>query len=182
MKKETFDSIRKDGRLIYEYIRGSKAYGTSKPDGTSDEDHGGVYMETLDQLLGSKSTLPDEVSNEKHDDVWYRFGRFMELVKKSNPNILESLFIPESCIIYEHPIITELKLHRDKFVTKECFHPFIGYSIKQIERARSLGKKVVVPDEQPEPFVIDSVFTFFNQGSTPISKWLSDRGMELYIS
>ena len=30
MKKYTFDDIRKEGLLIYEYIRGSHAYGLNK--------------------------------------------------------------------------------------------------------------------------------------------------------
>ncbi|MCD8206601.1 MAG: nucleotidyltransferase domain-containing protein [Bacteroidales bacterium] len=52
MKTYTFDDIRKEGLLIYEYIRGSHAYGLQKPDGTSDIDTAGVYIEPVDQLLG----------------------------------------------------------------------------------------------------------------------------------
>ena len=40
MKKYTFDDIRNNGWLLYEYVRGSVAYGTNTPE--SDEDHGGV--------------------------------------------------------------------------------------------------------------------------------------------
>lgn len=177
MKEDTFDNIRKEGRLLYEYIRGSRAYGTEKSDGSSDEDHGGVFMEPLDKLLGLGLDIQNEVSSDRNDDTWFRFGRFCELISKSNPNILEALFIPDNCIIYEHPIITELKKYRDKFITKQCFPSFIGYARQQIYKARSLGKKVVIPDDTPEPFVIDSVFTFYKQGSQPIKEWLSERGL-----
>ena len=40
--KLTFDTIREKGLLIYEYIRGSHAYGLATE--TSDEDRGGVYI------------------------------------------------------------------------------------------------------------------------------------------
>lgn len=179
MKKlETFEEIRKENRLLYEYIRGSKAYGTCLE--SSDEDHGGIYMETEKELLGSwlpSGQIQQEISDDKHDVVWYKFGRFMELLRKSNPNILESIFIPDNCVIYEHPIITELKKSRDIFITKNCFKPFIGYSIQQLKKARSLGKKVAQPDEQPQPFLIDSVFTFYKQGSIPIKTYLNKRGL-----
>ena len=46
MKKYTFDDIRKEGLLIYEYIRGSVCYGTAI-DGKSDVDTAGVYIEPI---------------------------------------------------------------------------------------------------------------------------------------
>lgn len=175
MNKESFEDIRSSGRLLYEYIRGSKAYGIDRPE--SDEDRGGVYMEPLQELLGIPSSQR-EVSDEKNDTVWYSFGRFIELLKSSNPNIIEALFIPDRCIIYESPIITELKRYRDSFVTKRCFHPFMGYSVQQLKKARSLGKKVAMPRKLKKPTVLDSVFTFKDQGSTKIEDFLSNRGLD----
>ena len=46
--KYTFENIRERGLLLYEYVRGSQAYGLSLP--TSDEDTGGVFY-MLDYLL-----------------------------------------------------------------------------------------------------------------------------------
>ena len=40
--KYTFENIRENGLLLYEYVRGSNAYGLSLP--TSDIDTGGVYL------------------------------------------------------------------------------------------------------------------------------------------
>lgn len=171
-----FDDIRESGNLLYEYIRGSRVYGTEKEDGSSDEDRGGVFIETLDELLGC-IRCPDRISDEKNDKTWYSLGRFIELLGKSDTSILESLFIPSRFVLFEHPIMTEIKKERDRFVTKSCFKPFIGYSIGQINRARSLGKKVVIPDDQPEPRVLDSVFTFYKQGSIPIKDFLSSSGL-----
>lgn len=176
MKHCTFESIRKDGLLIYEYIRGSHAYGLQKPDGTSDIDTSGVYIEPIEQVMGLGLDFQEQVSDEKHDNVWFGLKKFMNLLLTSNPTVLESLFIPQDKVLYEHPIMTEIKSHRDKFITKECFKPFIGYAKTQILKARGLNKKIVNPvNERLEP--LDFAYTFYNQGSTNIKNWLEYRGL-----
>lgn len=171
-----FEDIRKNGMLLYEYVRGSKLYGLDRPE--SDEDHGGVYIESLDDLFGGIIKCPEDVHSIKNDDTWYSLGKYAGLVMNSNPNILESLYVPSDKILYKHPVMDILLNERDKFITKKCFKSFMGYSKKQLERARSLGRKVCQPEQQPEPFVLDSVYTFKDQGSMPIKEWLKERGLE----
>lgn len=177
MKRYTFESIRNDGLLIYEYIRGSHAYGLQKPDGSSDVDTAGVYIEPIEQVLGMGLDFQEQISDEKGDNVWYGLKKFMNLLLTSNPTVLESLFIPQDKILYEHPIMTEIKKHREKFVTKECFKAFIGYAKTQILKARGLNKKIVNPvNERLEP--LDFAYTFYNQGSTKVKNWLEYRGLD----
>lgn len=177
MKHCTFESVRNEGLLIYEYIRGSHAYGLQKPDGSSDVDTAGVYIEPIDQVLGMGLDLQEQISDEKGDNVWYGLKKFFNLLLTSNPTVLESLFIPKDKILYEHPIMTEIKKHREKFVTKECFKAFIGYAKTQIIKARGLNKKIVNPvNERLEP--LDFAYTFYNQGSTKIKNWLEYRGLD----
>ena len=177
MKRYTFESIRNDGLLIYEYIRGSHAYGLQKPDGSSDVDTAGVYIEPIEQVLGMGLDFQEQISDEKGDNVWYGLKKFFNLLLTSNPTVLESLFIPQDKILYEHPIMTEIKKHREKFVTKECFKAFIGYAKTQILKARGLNKKIVNPvNERLEP--LDFAYTFYNQGSTKVKNWLEYRGLD----
>lgn len=177
MKHFTFDDIRNNGLLIYEYIRGSHAYGLQKPDGSSDVDTAGVYIEPIEQVLGLGIDFQEQISDEKGDNVWYGLKKFMNLLLTSNPTVLESLFIPDDKILYEHPIMTEIKKHRDKFITKECFKPFIGYAKTQILKARGLNKKIVNPVyNRLEP--LDFAYTFYLQGSTKIKNWLEYRGLD----
>lgn len=177
MKKYTFDDIRNEGLLIYEYIRGSHAYGLQKPDGTSDVDTAGVYIEPIEQILGLGLDFQEQIEDEKHDNVWFSLRKFMEMLLSSNPTVLESLFIPEDKILYEHPIMTEIKKHRNAFVTKACFKPFMGYAKTQIIKARGLNKKIVNPvKERLEP--LDFAYTFYQQGSTKINNWLAYRGLK----
>ena len=176
MKKLNYKELKNSDRVIYLYVRGSYAYGLENPDGTSDIDTALVYIEPYEQLLGLGLDYQEQISDEKNDNVGYSLKKYMNMLLTSNPTALESLFIPDRCILYEHPIMTELKKHRNKFITKKCFDSFGGYAISQIRKARGLNKKIVNPvTERKEP--LDFAYTFFRQGSTKIENWLEHRGL-----
>lgn len=175
MKKYAFDDIEKEGLVLYQFYRGSQTYGTSTPE--SDWDEGGVFLEPTNQVIGLGLDFQDQIQDEKHDKVWYSLKKYLNLLCTSNPNMLESLFVDDEFVIYEHPIITEIKKHRQEFVTKECFNAFIGYSITQIQRARGLNKKIVNPIEK-RLWPLDFCFVPYKQGSSNIREWLKHRGLE----
>ena len=175
MKKYTFDDIREKGLLLYEYVRGSHAYGLGLP--TSDVDTGGIYMAPAEQLLGLGLDYQDQIASEKNDDTWLELNKFFQLLLKSNPTVLESLFIPERCIKYEHPIMTEIKKHRDKFITKECFKPILGYSYEQIRKCRGLNKRFL-QEKIERKGILDFVYTYHKQGSSKIQNWLEYRNLK----
>ena len=104
MKKLTIEDIRERGWIAYEYKRGSHAYHLNTP--TSDEDFGGVFICPKDDLMGLRSEYVEQVADEKNDRVYYELGRWVELLLKSNPTALESLFIPKDCVIGDvHPAV-----------------------------------------------------------------------------
>ena len=176
MKKYTFENIREQNILLYEYVRGSQAYGLSLP--TSDEDTGGVFIMDYSDVLGISDNKIDQVNDEKNDTVWYEIGKYIELLAKANPNMLESLFIPDHCVKYVHPAFQIIKDNRNTFVTKETFKSFVGYATSQIQKARGLNKKIVNPIvERKQP--LDFCYTFNGyQGTTPIANWLAERGLK----
>lgn len=178
MRTLTFDDIDKEGLLLYKYKRGSLAQGTFI-EGKSDIDTCSVYLALPDQLLGLGFDYQDEVSDEKHDNVAWEFNKFMRLLLKSNPTVLEALFVDDEFVDYEHPIITELKKSRDKFVTKACFNSFGAYAVSQIKKARALGKKCLNDNgkEVERRTALSFCYTYYNQGSTKIENWLSYRGL-----
>lgn len=173
---KNFDTIRSDGRLLYEHYRGSFAQGTFI-EGVSDKDTSGVYLCTKEELLGIKGYVP-QVSDKKHDNTWFEIGEFVRLLMKSNPTILEMLFIPKDKVIGEvHPIMQLLIDNRELFISKQCFNPFFGYAKSQIEKARGLNKKINNPiKELLTPF--DFIYTFKGQGSVKIKEWLSAHGLK----
>ena len=166
--------IKDEGRCLMEYIRGSHLYNLNTPQ--SDLDTGGIYIATDAEVLGILNYKP-QISDEKHDNTWYEIGKFIELLMKSNPTVMEALFAPDNKIIGEvHPIMKELRDKRNLLLTKDCFNPFYGYAKSQIEKARGLNKKIVNPvKEKKGP--LDFTYTFYNQGSTKIKNWLEYRGL-----
>jgi uncharacterized protein len=178
MKKLTFEDVEKEGVLLYKYERGSLAQGTFI-EGKSDIDTCSVYLAPTEQLLGLGFDYQDEVSDEKHDNCAWEFNKYMRLLLKSNPTVLESLFVDDEFIVYEHPIITELKKYRDAFVTKKCFVSFGAYAVSQIKKCRSLNKKILHDAERhiERRSAMSFCYTYHNQGSTKIENWLAYRGL-----
>ena len=176
--KLTFKDIEEKGLLLYKYIRGSQVYGTNIE--TSDEDYGGIFIAPNTQLLDLGFDYQNEISDDKHDTCWWEVGKFMRLLLSSNPTVLEALFVPDEFVLFEHPIITELKKHRDMFLTKACFKPFGGYAVSQIQKAQGQNKKIhwdVAQMVRKTP--LDYCYTFDDkQGSVNIQKWLDERGLE----
>ena len=177
MKKYGFEEIRERGLLLYEFIRGSRAHGIELPNNQSDTDIGGVFMAPAEQLIGLGIDYQEQIADEKGDVVWFELNKFMNLLLKSNPTVLEALFIDPEFIIYEHPIITEIKKYRNEFITKACFPSLYGYAHAQILKARGLNKKISNPiTERKTP--LDFCFTFYKQGSASISEWLTRRNLK----
>lgn len=118
-------------------IRGSQAYGTNLP--TSDVDYAGVYIQSKDDIFGSK--YKEQINDDKNDTVFYEIRRFLELVASNNPTILELMNTPEDCIIYKHPLYDNILKHSNEFITKVCAKSFGGYAIQQIKKAKGTDKK-----------------------------------------
>ena len=169
-----FDIIRNDGRLLYEYIRGSHLYGLNNE--YSDIDTSGVFVCTRDELFGCFGYKP-QVTDSRHDNTWYEIGELIRLLLKSNPTVMESLFVPKDKVLGEiHPLMQMVIDNREQFISKQCFNPFFGYAKSQIEKARGLNKKIVNPiTERLTPY--DFIYTFKGQGSTKFRDWLANRGL-----
>lgn len=169
------ESIKK--HLIFEAYRGSFAYGTYI-EGISDKDSIGVYVQPLDDIIGL-NTYISQIQDEKGDNVYYEVRRFLELLAVSNPTMLETLFFPEDCIIYKHPVYDHILKNRDKFVTKLCKNSFYGYAAQQISKSRGLNKKQNLEKDKitrKEPF--DFCYVIDGYSSFPLEKFLNDKGMD----
>ena len=176
MKKMNINFVEKSGLLAYKYLRGSHSYHLNVE--TSDVDYGGVWICPMEMLFGLRSNYVEQVADEKNDVVYYEFGRWIELLLKSNPTALESLYVPKDCIIGDvHPAIQLILDNRDAFLSKECFNSFFGYANSQIVKARGLNKKIVNPVTERKD-VLDFCYTFYNQGSQPIKDFLKEHNLD----
>jgi hypothetical protein len=171
----TLEELKKTDWIVFDGIVGSQAYGTALP--TSDIDKKGVYIQPLESILGIGYI--EQISNESNDENYYEIRRFLELVATNNPNILETLNLPEDCIVYKHPVFDLVLENRDQFITKICKNSFGGYAVEQIKKARGLNKKIVNPVEPERKSVLDFCYVATQDGkSVPVKNYLG--WFELY--
>jgi uncharacterized protein len=88
MKQALIDLIEQKSpgaKPLYLVIRGSHAYGTNIE--TSDMDFSGVYIQTIDNILGNG--YKEQINDDNNDIVLYEIKRFLELLASNNPTVLE---------------------------------------------------------------------------------------------
>jgi len=167
-------------KLVYRYLRGSWSHGIAI-EGKSDYDYGGVYISPFRRLLGLRTYYNqiEQTSDERSDETYYELGRWLELLLKSNPSALESLYIDKEFIIGDiHPAVQSILDNRGMFLTRQCFNPIIGYAFEQIKKAQGYNKKCMYPDDMQRKGILDFCYTFNKQGSMPFKDWLQARGMK----
>jgi uncharacterized protein len=166
----TIEYIKANGLLLLECISGSKSYGLDTP--TSDTDLKGVFYLPKDRFYGLDH-IP-QISNHSNDEVYYELGRFVELLMRNNPNMLELLATTGDCILYRHPIMDQLPL--ELFLSKLCKETFAGYAATQVKKARGYNKKIVKPVERERQSVLDFCYILQGYSSIPLQEWLQANG------
>jgi uncharacterized protein len=106
--------------------------------------------------------------------VYYELKRFVELLSKNNPNMLELLHMPPDCILYRHPLYERFR--PGLFLSRQCQHTFAGYALTQVKKARGLNKKIVNPVEPQRKSVLDFCYVAQGQGAVPLPDFLAARG------
>jgi len=162
----TISEMKTKGLLLFESISGSRAYGTDLP--TSDTDLRGVFILPKSDFYSLKKQ--PQINDERNDEVYYEIGKFVELLAKSNPNMLEMLAMPQDCIQFQHPLFNHFKAV--DFLSKQCQHTFAGYALSQVRKARGLNKKIVNPMAEERKSILDFCYVIQGHGSIGLQKWL----------
>jgi len=168
----TIQDLKSKNCILFEVISGSKSFGLNTP--TSDTDIKGVYYLPKDQFYGLEYV--PQISNETNDEVYYEIGRFIELLLKNNPNILEILATPQDCILYKHPLMNQLNL--SDFLSKLCKDSFAGYAMTQIKKARGLKKKIVNPIAKERKNLLHFCSILKGYDSISLLDWLHQNKMK----
>ncbi len=122
--------------------RGSTVHGTYIADKQiiDDIDIMGVAIPPINYYMGLNKFEQFERLPEKEDktDPWdiviYEFHKFVRLLIKSNPNVMQLLWLPERFYINVSDIGKELIANRHLFATKHAYHSFSGYAYGQLKR------------------------------------------------
>ncbi|MBS1603071.1 MAG: nucleotidyltransferase domain-containing protein, partial [Bacteroidetes bacterium] len=133
----TFEQLmREPQHLLLKSISGSRAYNLALP--SPDTDIKGIFVLPQKELYGLDYT--DQVANESNDETFFEVGRLIELLCKNNPNMLELISMPESCLLFRHPLMALVR--PEFFLSRLCLDTFAGYAKTQIKKAKGLNKKI----------------------------------------
>jgi predicted nucleotidyltransferase len=162
----TVNDIKKNGWLIFEAIAGSRSYGLDTAG--SDTDIRGVFV-LPKELFYSLEYLP-QVSNETNDIVYFELGRFIELLSKSNPNIIELLGTDEQFVLQRHEAMDSIS--KQSILSKQCEQSFANYAYTQIRKAHGLEKKILNPMEGERRSVLDFCYVYLDGMTIPVKNFL----------
>lgn len=160
------DYIKRHQLILFEVVSGSQAYGLATPE--SDVDIKGVFY--LPKDLFYAGDYVEQVNNPTNDVVYYELGKYIELLVKNNPNILEMMCTPAQHILYKHPLMELIR--PELFLSKLAKEAFAGYAMTQIKKAKGLNKKFNNPVDEKRLTVLDFCYILQDGKTITAENWL----------
>jgi predicted nucleotidyltransferase len=157
--------------VMYETLMGSVAFGLS--DDSSDVDVYGfcippkeeVFPHMDGEIIGFDEpktrfvqfqqahivdVTKDGDQRVEYDLAIYSIVRYFHLCMQCSPNIIDSLFTPDDCVLYITPIGSLVRNARHLFLHKGCWAKFKAFADAQIRKmrdSRPVGKRVHIRDQ-----------------------------------
>lgn len=154
MKVRTASELMKDNMIVKHYA-GSIAYGTNLP--SSDVDFRGLFCG--DPINVRTPFFPvrecDDVGEE--DTKLYELAHFMKLCLDCNPNIIETLWVDDSDVVFRTDAYDYLRSVRGELLSSKVAFTFSGYAIAQLKRIKGHNKWINNPQPEKPPVQIDFV-------------------------
>jgi predicted nucleotidyltransferase len=147
--------------VMYEVITGSVAYGVSSD--TSDMDVCGfgipkkeiIFPHLAGEILDFGRQKKRFGQFQKHG-VWvedamggkgrtyditiYNIVKFFRLNMECNPNMVDTLFVPQECVLHNTQVGNMVREQRKLFLSKKCWHTFKGYAYSQLSQSDKAKK------------------------------------------
>ncbi len=135
----------------YMVLMGSVAYGVSTD--TSDQDIYGFCIPSKDvvfphldgEIIGfgkqkqrfeqwQQAHIKDGI--EEYDFTIYSIVKYFNLCMENNPNMVDSLFVPQNYILHSTYVGNLVRESRKKFLHKGMWHKFKGYAYSMLKKAK----------------------------------------------
>lgn len=144
--------------IHYETLMGSVAYGVSSD--TSDSDIYGFCIPEKDMVFPHlRGEIPGFGSQTPRFEQWqehhvldkqalggkgrtydfsiYSIVKYFQLCMENNPNMIDSLFTPQSCVLHITAVGAIARENRRLFLHKGAWHKFKGYAYSQLHKMNS---------------------------------------------
>lgn len=171
-----FDKLHEAGKLnaprflknniIYEVITGSHAYGTNVSE-SSDLDIYGVVIPLKEmvfphlageipgfgvQIKRFEQYIQHHLEHGVHsyDMTYTSIVKYFQLCMENNPNMVDTLFVPQECVTHMNRIGSLIRENRRRFLHKGSYHKFLGYAHSQLHKMASNkreGKRAEIHDK-----------------------------------
>lgn len=158
---------------------GSEAYGVTKDDGTSDNDLYGicipkkemVFPHLIGEIIGfgyqqkrfeqyQQHHVYDAGSEKQYDITIFNIVKFFQLAMDNNPNVLDSLFVPQTCIVYCNSVGNLIRENRKIFLHKGAYHRYKGYAYSQRHKLETKVRENDSRAEDIEKYGYDLKYAF----------------------
>lgn len=175
MKQNTEEIAKKNN--ILRVVAGSHAYGTNI--NGSDWDERGIFADTMERVI-----LPFEkietVQCEKDDVVYYELSKYMPLLLKQNPNVLEILWVDKKDIIEKNECGDILIDNKKEFLSIEVKDKYVAYAIGQLNRIKGHNGWINNPQPENPPIQKDYISVLWN--NTDIKEYNKTVPVKNYIA
>lgn len=142
--------------IQYLTIIGSEAYGVAKEE--SDHDIYGFVIPPKEELFphlkgeipgfGNRSQRFEQWqehhiwhNEEQYDFAIYSIVKYFQLCMENNPNMIDSLFTPQNCVIHITQIGQMVRENRKMFLHKGVWYRFKGYAYNQMHKMKLKNSK-----------------------------------------
>ena len=160
----------------YETMMGSVAYGVSTD--YSDEDIYGfcipkkktIFPHLDGHIIGfgrqpkkfeqyQQHHIVDKEADKQYDLSIYGIVKYFQLCMENNPNMIDSLFTPQFCVLHITAVGQMVREARELFLHKGAWYKFKGYAYSQLHKMKNknpIGKR----KETIEKFGFDVKFAY----------------------
>jgi uncharacterized protein len=152
--------------IHYECIMGSRAYGVHNEEST-DHDIYGFCIPPKDIVFphlagvipgfgyqGQRFEQWQEAhikhSDQEYDFQIYNIVKYFQLCMDNNPNMIDSLFVPETCVLHSTAVGNMVRDARRMFLSKRIWVKFKGYAFSQLHKMdnkQPIGKRLATVEK-----------------------------------
>lgn len=95
----------------------------------------GKQIQRFEQYQQHGIVNPDD--GNEYDLTIYNIVKFFNLAMQNNPNIIDSLFTPQFCVLHCTKVGHMIRKNRRLFLHKGAWHKFKGYAYSQLHKMTS---------------------------------------------
>jgi predicted nucleotidyltransferase len=92
----------------------------------------GKQIQRFDQY--QQHHIMDQEARQEYDFTIYSIVKYFQLCMENNPNMCDSLFVPNRCVLYASKIGQMVRDKRKMFLHKGSYHKFRGYAYAQLHK------------------------------------------------